>query len=55
VNDTDIDYYEARRQARGLLGLHADVNKDKSLLFPARVVVWLGSKFVLVGAVQTFT
>lgn len=50
----DLDYYEARRQARSLLGPNADVGKEESLLFPARVGVWLGNKFILVGVGTTF-
>jgi len=53
--DPDIDYYEARRQARALLGQHADVSKAKGVAaFPARVGVWLGARFVLVGAGQSY-
>lgn len=55
MNDADIDYYEARRQARALLGQHADVSKAKGITpFPARVGVWMGSKFILVGAGQSY-
>lgn len=55
MSDGDIDYYEARRQARALLGQNADVSKSKGIAaFPARVGVWLGPRFVLVGAGQTY-
>lgn len=54
MSEPDLDYYEARRQARALLGQHADVSKTKLAAFPARVGVWLGPRFVLVGAGQTY-
>lgn len=54
MSEPDFDYYEAKRQARALLGQHADVNKDKTMLHPARVGVWLQGIFVLVGAGQSY-
>lgn len=57
LRDEDIDYAEARRQARALLGQSAEVQKLKDL-FPAavraRVGVWLGTRFVLVGVGETY-
>lgn len=50
----DLQYEEARRQARSLLGATADVFFEKSKPFPARVGVWVKSRFVLVGVGLTF-
>lgn len=50
----DLQYEEARRQARGLLGASADVFLQKGHPFPARVGVWMKNRFILVGAGQTF-
>lgn len=54
--EPDLDYAEARRQARALLGQSAEVTKLKSApaLFTARVGVWLGSKFLLIGVGETY-
>ncbi len=54
--EPDLDYAEAKRQARTFLGSSADVEKVKGGLAPfaARVGVWLGTRFILVGAGPTF-
>lgn len=56
MTDLDLDYAEARRQARALLGQSAEVTKVKSAptMFVARVGVWLGPKFVLIGVGETY-
>lgn len=63
----DIQYEEARRRARSLLGVHADIERLKPapgqsptafIPFPCRVGVWLteGNKhrFVYVGMGSTW-
>lgn len=50
----DLQYEEARRQARALLGVSADVFVEKKALFPVRVGVWVKSRFILVGAGNSF-
>lgn len=55
IQAPDITYAEARRQARSLLGQHADVEKLAIPLHPARVGVWVEAgtnqkKFVIVGS-----
>ncbi len=54
-----MDYAEARRQARALLGQHSDVEFKRGDAFPARVGVWSeqdrgGKRFVYVGIGTTF-
>ena len=53
-----MTYEEARRQARNLLGQHADVEFKREAPFPARVGVWSESnrvkRFVFVGLGATF-
>lgn len=55
-HEPDLDYAEAKRQARALLGQSAEVNKMPSapLMFRSRVGVWLGSRFVLIGVGETY-
>lgn len=55
TDEVDLTYGEAKRQARYLLGQHADVVKSEGQPFPARVGVWMGSRFILVGAGLTWT
>jgi hypothetical protein len=53
----ELDYAEAKREARSILGVNADVElvTDAKLpFFPARVGVWQGRKFLMVGAGQTY-
>lgn len=55
----DIDYYEARRKARALLGQHADVMKLERPLSPALVGVYSEvaagrREFVVVGSGQSY-
>lgn len=54
--EPDLDYAEAKRQARALLGQSAEVNKMPSapLMFRSRVGVWLGPRFVLIGVGETY-
>lgn len=59
MSDGDITYYEARRQARSLLGQHADVMKLARPFYPALVGLYSevtkGRKeFVVVGAGATY-
>ena len=55
-----MDYYEARRRARAILGGAADVQEEKGVpgklnLFPCRIGVWVkheraAARFVIVAA-----
>ena len=51
----DLDYHEAKRQARAFLGPDADVKKFPTIPFPARVGVWHRNRFVIVGVGTTYT
>lgn len=53
TTEPDLDYYEARRLARSFLGQHAEVLKNDGVAFPARVGIWVGTKFYLIGAGPT--
>lgn len=55
TSNGDLQYEEARRQARMLLGPSAEVFVEKGKLYPVRVGVWMKNRFILVGAGQTFT
>jgi hypothetical protein len=56
VSEQDLDYAEAKRQARAILGSSAEVTKVKNVptLFAARVGVWHGTKFLLIGVGETY-
>lgn len=55
-----MDYAEARRRARTILGAHSDVEWVVSSPFPARVGVWMKAegntpaRFIYVGIGSSF-
>lgn len=57
VIKAELDYAEAKRLARKMLGAHADVElvaNSQLPFFPARVGVWVGRTFLMVGAGRTY-
>jgi hypothetical protein len=50
----DYTYEDARRRARGLLGANADILVAKEGPYRIRVGVWVSSRFVPVGAGESF-
>ena len=53
-----MTYYEAKRQARAMFGVHGDAMEVLSSLIPYRIGVWLEEnrtrRFVIVGSGLSF-